>query len=1144
MKSIPETPQTKAANISVLTAASPNCNTVKTYYIDAQGQLQCINYKKAKHFNYKLVQSQGIEQFSTLLTTLSKQSNAMLIRGLPIPGLPMPTPRPMDNFPEPETGSYWVMIDFDHLPLPEGMNPNSVEAIELTIQKLPKAFHEASYFYQFSSSAGILKPDGEPLKPGLNVHVFFWFQRPIHGKQLSAYLESYCYDTEFYEKIFDRSDHPTIKLGVDLSVIRSSVQPHYVGLPIIRQGVKCNLPAEDRQGLVKKSISAVDLPVFADSLRSETATKKSRISNAWKMECGFVKAKITTRAAHGGISVSTFHRNPNGPSPSTNKIFLNAESYGDNEDAIILYFEGEGSPGSYFVKKISPQLAIRFGDYDSIPLKELSDGAYAYVRDDLQWFSEIPHIELPLTDAGYLPDIQSFATARNALIIAPTGSGKTEAFCHYAASRNAVIFYAAQTIALVDQMYCKLSNFGRSFDEFEMPVNRGVKVIRYTDFHMNGGILRPGYVYDTTNESLHKFIEAAISQGLNYELIIDEIHVALDDFMAIERKNKLLEQAIGRANRSIFMTGTITNLQVSKLLDTVSRACGALTPEVYTGYQFQPVKENPLFLADVSKFGADFVALLRHYQELKKDGKPIPRTVIIVPGTEMRVYELLLENFELLEDSCVVSRPESFQDDIEAARISRLPILISSPVFALGLNFEEEPIRFWTYFSYLQVDESQIIQTLNRANRGAVQCEVRLYYGELDSTPVMLPKAELERLKIEAYLLDESTVQGMLDSHFQIDRVTYISMREAEKKTAKSLYNLIENDGFQNYRIQTEWEDVLTTTKEDFKENRGLFTSFKKAAAASYMSDIAEYGELYKNEPDALLLDYLEKLFLKKSEYGDSVTQVPRDIENKEYGVCMALCGVSAGISTSVKPARIRRLFGELRPYLTAQYSHEKTGEWRNAIAEKTLTMISLLEYLKRMSNGQLHSHAFAALMKRPGLRNAVKALADSETNYIAWLRKLDRLDEISDLIRNSASDKQRAKLKAEQFEVAQEFLKSIGVSFGKMEIDGRNHTDPTKPIVPNWDFDRMIAVLYRNAESYKRLPESPVDKVQEDYLWAGANVSKELCASCVHCSRNFFCAMGKPIQPFWDDIEATTLVCSTYRKIPVKLAAWEPTKI
>lgn len=91
------------------------------------------------------------------------------------------------------------MIDFDHIELPPALDPPSVEAVEYVIAKLPAKFHVVSYYYQFSNSAGIIKPDGTPRKTGFNGHVYFWIDRPIHGKQLTAYLKLHCINTGFYD---------------------------------------------------------------------------------------------------------------------------------------------------------------------------------------------------------------------------------------------------------------------------------------------------------------------------------------------------------------------------------------------------------------------------------------------------------------------------------------------------------------------------------------------------------------------------------------------------------------------------------------------------------------------------------------------------------------------------------------------------------------------------------------------------------------------------------------------------------------------------------------------------------------------------------------------------------------------------------
>ena len=1113
--------------VTVLTAFSNN--TVKRFHLDEAGELKCVPYGQESHFKHELCSVNNIAELGALVSTLSSMQNTLLIRGQAIQGLREPIRRRAENFPEHPDGCCWVMLDFDNLPAPEGMSPTGNDAIEHVVSKLPAEFQEASYFYQFSSSAGIAKQDGSPLKLGINMHLFFWLSKPEQGKRLNAYLELHCIRTQFYEKSFDRAGEPIIRTGIDPAVIRSSVQPHYVGLPIIGPGVITTISSQDRQGLVVKRSNSVVLPEFGEDIQNSALIARRQLLNTYKKECGFVEARLVTRAAHGGISVSTFHRKAAGPSPSANRIFVQAVPYGDEGKTVILHFEAEASPGSWFVNQASPTLARRFGDFSSFPLKELSEGAYLHVRDTLKWFTDVAQNDsLPLDANGYLPSIVSFVgNVRNALIEAPTGSGKTFAFCQFAmANRKTVILYAAQTRALVRQMYDDL-------------VAARVNVVHYNDFP-RGSTIGAG-VYVTTNESLKKFVEAAIEQGQDYVLVVDEIHMALDDFMRTDAKNRLFERAIGRARSSLFMTATITPLQVQKLLDTVSRACGALSPEMYAGFRFLPSKSNPLILKPVSELGADFVALMRNYQQLKTVGEAIPRTVLIVPTSKMRSFDQILDSFGLLDDALVVSRQESTPAEIEEARTSTKPILISSPMFALGLNFNEQPLRFWTYFSYLPVDTSQINQTLNRANRGAARCEVRLYHGALDSKPFLIPGLLEERTKIAGYLLDECTVQGIIDTHFQIDRPAYNSLRNAEKKTAKATAHLIDSDGFQNYRIDPNWQECLVRHANDAH----FYKHFKDEARESYLDDIVEHAALLTGEPDSMLLYNLE-LLDQEDRLLDQRTdgRVVRDIETEERAVAMLLCDITDPEETAkVRPKRLRRLFGEIRPYLTSQFNSDRTSAWRDAAIEKTEQIVPLLQALQVMRAGKMDGNEFASRMRRPGLRAAIKALADSEANFLqVWQPRLSNMDRWCEEIRTSAGAARRIELKKKQFEIAAEFLSLIGVSFEQSKIDGRWGPDPTKPIVPDWDFDAMALTLERNTISLKYVPAEKIRVHEIDEAWAGSPVSPELCHLCVHRKPAWACAMGRPVHwhengDWWN----ASKTCDLFKRLPARLVRQIP---
>lgn len=1114
---------THASAVTVLTARDGHM--VKSYVLDDTDKLITKPYSNESQFWHARYPVDNLEQLGSLVKRLSEKNNAILIRGVLASKIHTTLRRTDENFPEPEAGCRWLMIDFDNIALPDGTNPTSKEAIEYVIRKLPNEFHNASYYYQFSASAGILQPDGSPKKSGLNVHLFFWLDRSVNGKNLAAYLELHCIETGFYEKVLDRSGQPWIRLGIDPAVLRSSVQPHYVGQPIIGKGVICSLVEAHRQALVTKAKENVTLPALSPTVQMTAGVVRKKLRDAYKLECGHVERKTVARAANGAIMVTDYSRKAEGVSPSTNRVFVQAKPYGDDAGSIILYFQDENSPGSWYVTKVSPHIARRFGDGTELPLKELSDGAHAYVRDTLHWFSEIAQKDgLPLTPDGYLPDINSFAVARNCLIEAPTGSGKTTAFCRFArANPGRVILYAAQTIALVKQMDQDLRQ-------------AGVRVVHYRDFSKGDDLTAAVYV--TTNESLKKFVTVAIERGVNFILVVDEVHMALDDFMATEAKNRLLEQSIARAERCLFMTATITNLQMSKLLETISRACGALTDTTYTGYRFAPVKANPLVLKPVHSLGMDFIAMLKSCQELKAAGRPIPRTVLIVPTSKMRVFELALEAFGLLDDAHIASRQEHTPKEIEEARVGSRPILIASPMFALGLNFETQPVRFWTYFSHLEVDTSQIIQTLNRANRGTAECEVRLYFGVLDKLPFSIPDSVQERLRIANCLTGEASVQGVIDTHFNIDRPTYNALRGAERKTAKSLDWLIAGDRIQNFRIDHSWEESLVVCGDDHE----IYTKFRADANASYDSDVANMAENLAGENQAELLHRLQLLRIESKElHNKEDGRVQRDLERDEHAVLMRLCGIDEpALVKSVKPAKICRLFGELRPFLTAQFDVEKTDTWRVAAAEKTLALIPLLELLKRLWDGEVDGIEFAQHMRR-GVREGIKALATSEADLLQNLdKKLRKLDALSEENGKSASKNRRLEIRKEQFAIAQSFLATIGISFRKTE-DGKT-IDPSAPVVPPWDFESMIFRLRCEAKSIMKLPSAETIKPWEiDELWREAPISMATCEKCVHCRPAWICAIGRPIQLPWEENSATQEYCDAIAPIPVPLAKKMP---
>lgn len=1106
----------------------------KQYSLDQHGKVTTTDYDKAMYFGVQVFRVTDIQGLSGLVSRFSKGSKAVLIRGAPSQAVHdfhrKRVVRKKENFPEPAEGLPWAMLDFDKIPVPPGVAPTSMEAIECLIAKLPPAFHQACYFFQFSSSTGIMRSDGVPYKTGVNVHLFFYFSRPVPGKVLAAYLRKHCIETQFYERSVDRGGTPRIIYGVDESVLKSPVQPLYVALPQIGPGVVCNLSAEERQGLVKKGHACVELPSLDDNVIDQARAMHSQIDHAWKVENGFKRATSMTAKRGSGVAVTSYYKNPNADPTKLGRVLVYAKvtkkdgADGQSVSFARLYFDGESSPGSWYVSSHKPTIARRFGDGQEEHLKQLSESAYAYVRGELKWFDEVVYEEMSLQDSGFLPAFSTFMTSQVTLLLAPTGSGKTKAFIDHVVDgvrRGEVYIYAAQTIALTNQMRDDLRA-------------SQVRYVHYSDIpafeEMHAG------VYITTNESLRRMVALATSGGVRFTLVIDEVHAALDDFMTSNQKHEVFENAMTLAERTIMMTGTITPLQIKKISEAVQRVKKSLSREVFKVCRFAPVRQYPLRVCEESAFPADLVALMRTHQAMKARGEALPRIVVIVPTSDMDIYAELLAQFGLTDVAMVVSRTDVTQEDIEAARTSNRPWLISSPLFAIGLTFEHAPVRFWTCFGRLQVDTSQVIQTLNRANRTGVACEVRLYAAEPDPSPAPQYSEFMEareRQEIEQYLMDESEVPGVIDPHFLLDRATYNELRtKVDKHTGRAMYQLLEVEGIENYVIENECVDDIAATKDDKK----LYQQLKHAANELRTMDVAHLARPYAGETTPLQLHFLKMQGQRKREFWNP-NLVPKKIDDMVKAIAASLTGNPEHYKRHNGPhaTTLRRLFAHALPWLSAQYSADKMTEQGKAAADKVLQVIEIVDLLERLQTGEIPTGVdFGKKMRQKAGRRGVLALAKGEADYFAQSRKLEALDKLHAQTEKVSTSK-RKELNEQFFKAAAAFLKDLGVNFGKTKgADGRQRLDPSKPIVPSWDWDRMRLALKILAESLAHRSEVVVDLVLEAQKWPGGPVSLDLCRHCVHCTLTDECMLGGPVQSELD--EPGERSCDKHVELPAVL--------
>lgn len=141
-------------------------------------------------------------------------------------------------------GKNLLMLDFDDVDNPGGVQPSVADLERLVVARLPAEFHNASFFYQFSSSAGVR--GWAPFK----VHLFYWTTKPWPDAKLRDWAKGW-------------NEHLGLK-WLDDRVFLSS-QINYIADPLF-VGMDDPLGV-DRWGFVRKASASVDLQPIARAQR-------------------------------------------------------------------------------------------------------------------------------------------------------------------------------------------------------------------------------------------------------------------------------------------------------------------------------------------------------------------------------------------------------------------------------------------------------------------------------------------------------------------------------------------------------------------------------------------------------------------------------------------------------------------------------------------------------------------------------------------------------------------------------------------------------------------------------------------------------------------------------------------------------------
>jgi hypothetical protein len=573
-------------------------------------------------------------------------------------------------------------------------------------------------------------------------------------------------------------------------------------------------------------------------------------------------------------------------------------------------------------------------------------------------------------------------------------------------------------------------------------------------------------VYVTTNESLYKIIEVVNPNP--YNLVLDEIHMGLDDFSQTQKKFELLQKAIIRASRVFYMTGTLTDIQRQMIAQIVASTLpnDGVNEQAFCTYEFAPVKKNSLKLRNLKNYRADVITLFDDYAARIERKEPIPRTVFILPTSKLQIYRQLAAQYGLSEFTQVVSNPENTKNEINEARIGSDAILIASPLFSVGLNFDTPPTLFLCRFDLVDVDTSVIVQTINRANRNEVPCEVRIYCGNIDSTPFYFPNNDDVIAEISSMLKDElPEISIDLSLPMFLDRLAYREYRNIERNSAKALGHLIQDNQFQNYVIEDE-RDLVTVGLKEKNE------SYKQAHEDAKI----HYDLMVMRHPKTtggfgMSFGKLNELATERNDFKNTEKRIDRAIEAEELRVVMTICDLKyPSFARKISIPKLRILLGDVPPWLSELRGH--AAEWASFAAIKIKDLLSVVDVLAQLQKKAIDGYDIARKLNQDkAFQAGLKTLCCSQSELTALNRDFDKLKGLRELERKDRDEAKKKKAESKALNMTREILQSIGIFF---PVEGKGQDKTIKydlPIVPEWNFGEIKLQLLRLEHLLKKLP-------------------------------------------------------------------------
>jgi len=216
----------------------------------SKAALRFIIFSAGAQFQSFAATVSNIAELSALLQEIERRSDLLVIRGQLLPHLDRSALRLRRkvNFQTPPAGLQWFLIDVDKMPLGSGptLREDVASVCERIVGRLPNTFHDVSYHWQLSSSAGFTDPTL------VSLHLWFWLDRPIPDQAL---------------KTWGRWWNDQCGANIVDTALFNDVQAHYTAAP---QFVGIIDPFPVRSGLVCKRLDevALNLPHARTSPRS------------------------------------------------------------------------------------------------------------------------------------------------------------------------------------------------------------------------------------------------------------------------------------------------------------------------------------------------------------------------------------------------------------------------------------------------------------------------------------------------------------------------------------------------------------------------------------------------------------------------------------------------------------------------------------------------------------------------------------------------------------------------------------------------------------------------------------------------------------------------------------------------------------